>query len=201
MTRNGNKTLYLIDGHSQSYQAYYAIRELAAPDGTPTNAVFGFTSMLLALVRERRPDLLAVAFDLPGPTFRHEAMEEYKAHRSPMPEDLISQIPIIKEVLEGFGVPIFEADGFEADDVLATLTRRGEEEGFDVVIVSRDKDLFQLLGEQTRMLDARTGDFWDPKNLKEKKGIRPDQVADYLALVGDAADNVKGVPGVGEKTA
>jgi DNA polymerase-1 len=195
-------TLYLIDGSSQMYRAYHAIRGLTGPDGRSTNAVFGFVMMLRRLVADHRPDLVAAAFDLAGPTFRSELASDYKAHRPPMPPDLEEQIPWVHRSCEALGVPVLVSEGFEADDVIGTLALKGAAAGFDVVIVTGDKDFYQLVGGRIRVFNPRDeGTWYDEAGVVEKFGVPPRQVIDVLALTGDAVDNVKGVPGIGEKGA
>jgi DNA polymerase-1 len=152
-------------------------------------------------LRERRPDYLAVAFDLPGRTFRHDLDPAYKATRKPTPDDLRWQLPVVRTVLEAMGVPALEAEGFEADDVIGTAARQAEARGHEVFLVANDKDLEQLLGDRVRMLNPKTGVVTGPGELREKRGIGPEQVVAVLALAGDPSDNVPGVPGVGPKTA
>jgi len=199
------KTLYLIDGNAQFHRAYFAIRGLTTSRGLPTNATYGFTTMLRKLLEEEDPQFIGVTFDLPGPTFRHEAYPEYKAHRPRMDDDLAVQIPYVRRVCEVFRLPIFEAAGFEADDVIATLARQAVERGWDVVAVSADKDLLQLVNENVRVLSpGREGTgatMYDSARVEEKFGVAPERVVDVLGLVGDAVDNVPGVPGIGEKGA
>ncbi|MDK1031127.1 MAG: DNA polymerase I [Planctomycetia bacterium] len=194
-------TLYLIDSHAQLYAAYYALGGLASPRGEKTGAVFGFISMLLKVMGQYKPDYLAATFDMPGLTFRHEKFEQYKAQRKEMPDDLQKQIEWVREILGVLGVPMFQSEGFEADDCIATLTRQALEEGCRVVICSRDKDLQQLISPRVKMLDAKNNEMLDEAWLKENKGITPSQVVDLLALMGDASDNVPGVPGIGPKSA
>ncbi|MBI3333383.1 MAG: DNA polymerase I [Candidatus Omnitrophica bacterium] len=195
--------LFLIDGSSFCYRAFYAIRRLSTSKGQPTNAVYGVVTMLKKLIEEERPDYLGVAFDLPEPTFRHRRYEAYKEHRAPMPEDLVAQLPWIKELLKAFGIPIFEEPGYEADDILGTITLRATKEGLEVVLVTGDKDLFQLLGPEVKVYrPTRDGhEIIDEKGLKELLQVRPDQVVDLIALMGDKVDAIPGVPGIGEKTA
>ena len=194
--------LFLVDGNSQMYRAYHAIRGLTGPDGRSTNAVFGFITMLRKLVAEQTPELIAAAFDLKGPTFRHELAADYKANRRPMPDDLVEQVPHVHEACEALGVPIVTREGFEADDVIGSLAARAVEAGLDVAIVTGDKDFFQLVDDRVRVFNPRDDGAWfDEAGVREKFGVRPDQVVDVLALMGDASDNVKGVPGVGEKSA
>ncbi len=196
------KRIFLIDGNSQAYQAYYAIKSgMSSPDGQATNAVYGFTMMLLKILREKKPDYLAVAFDTPEPTFRHEAYAEYKAHRKPMPDDLVPQMDIIREVLEGYCVPVYAVPGYEADDVLATLATIAAGRGVTAVIVTRDKDALQLLGPRIVRWDNKSDRFYTAEDLKEEMDIAPEQVVEMMALSGDAVDNVPGIRGVGPKTA
>jgi DNA polymerase-1 len=195
-------TLYLIDGSSQMYRAYHAIRGLTGPDGRSTNAVYGFVAMLRKLVADHKPDAIAAAFDLEGPTFRDGLSDHYKANRAPMPEDLVEQIPWIHQACSALGVPVVAIKGFEADDVIGTLARQGEAAGFEVAIVTGDKDLFQLVGGRIRVFNPRDeGTWYDAAGVVDKFGVPPDKVIDVLALTGDAVDNVKGVPGIGEKGA
>ena len=194
--------LFLVDGNSQMYRAYHAIRGLTGPDGRSTNAVFGFITMLRKLVAEQAPELIAAAFDLKGPTFRHELAADYKANRRPMPDDLVEQVARVHEACAALGVPIVTREGFEADDVIGSLAARAVAAGFDVAIVTGDKDFFQLVDDRVRVFNPRDDGAWfDEAGVREKFGVRPDQVVDVLALMGDASDNVKGVPGVGEKSA
>ena len=194
--------LFLVDGNSQMYRAYHAIRGLTGPDGRSTNAVFGFITMLRKLMAEQAPELIAAAFDLKGPTFRHELAADYKANRRPMPDDLVEQVPWVHDACAALGVPIVTRAGFEADDVIGSLAARAVGTGLDVAIVTGDKDFFQLVDDRVRVFNPRDDGAWfDADGVREKFGVRPDQVVDVLALMGDASDNVKGVPGVGEKSA
>ncbi len=193
--------LYLIDGMSQFYRAYYAIRRLTNREGFPTGAVFGFTSMLRKLVEEEKPDYLAVAMDLPGPTVRHEQFPDYKATRPPMPQDLSRQIPYLHQVCRVFRVPMLSHPGYEADDIIATVTRQAEEKGLEVVIVTVDKDLFQIVGSRVTILDTRTMTRFDPDKVEKKFGVAPHQLGDLLSLVGDTSDNIPGAKGIGQKGA
>jgi len=195
-------TLYLIDGNSQMYRAYHAIRGLTGPDGRSTNAVFGFVAMLRKLIADHKPDAIAAAFDLAGRTFRDDLAENYKANRTPMPDDLVEQVPLVHHACAALGVPVLTAEGFEADDVIGTLALRGAAAGFDVAIVTGDKDFFQIVGGRVRVFNPRDdGTWYDTAGVVEKFGVPPDKVIDVLALTGDAVDNVKGVPGIGEKGA
>ncbi len=193
--------LYLIDGSSYIYRAYFAIRHLSNSKGFATNAVYGFTNMLLKVMREEKPDHLAVVFDAKGPTFRKEIYPEYKANRAAMPDDLAPQIPVIKEIVRGFRLPALELQGFEADDIIATLVRRFAAQGLDVTVVTGDKDLMQIVGERVRLYDTMKDQFFGPAEVVERFGGPPEIVADVLGLAGDTSDNIPGVPGIGEKTA
>jgi DNA polymerase I len=197
------KTLFIIDGHAQIYSAYYApmASTLSSPAGEPTKAVFIFTTIVLKLLRERKPDMLAVAMDAPGPTFRHKMYDQYKAHRPPMPEDLPSQIARIEQILAAMNIPVLRVSGYEADDLIGTMTKQAAQKNVNVYICSKDKDLEQLLDDRVAMFDPKTDTVLDIAGLLQNKGIRPDQVIDILAIQGDASDNVPGVPDVGPKTA
>ena len=193
--------VYLVDGSSYIHRAYHAIRDLSNSKGLPTNAVFGFTRMILKLSEDKRPKYLAVVLDAKGPTFRHEIYEDYKATRPPMPEDLVLQLPYIHAILKGLGIRTIEKEGYEADDVIGTLARMGEERDFLVVIVTGDKDFRQLISPQISLLDTMKDKVTDYETFTEKYGLEPVQFIDLLGLSGDSVDNVPGVPGVGEKTA
>lgn len=193
--------LYLIDGSSYIYRAYYAIRQLSNSRGLATNAVLGFTNMLLKVVREEKPDHLAVVFDAKGPSFRKEIYPEYKANRAAMPEDLRPQIPFIKALVEAFNMPALELAGYEADDIIATLARRFAGEGMAVTVVTGDKDLMQIVDERIRLLDTMKDQQTGLAEVAERFGGTPDKVIEVQALAGDSSDNVPGVPGIGEKTA
>ncbi len=195
------KRLYLIDGSGYIYRAYFAIRHLSNSKGVATNAVYGFTNMLLKAMREENPDHLAVIFDAKGPSFRKEIYAEYKANRLAMPDDLVPQIPLIKEVVRAFRLPAIELAGFEADDIIATLTRKFVAEGMDITIVTGDKDLMQVVGEHVRLYDTMKDKFFGLAEVAERFGGPPEKVAEVLALAGDSSDNIPGVPGIGEKTA
>jgi len=193
--------LYLIDGSSYIYRAYHATGTLSNSKGFPTGAIFGFTNMLVKTLRDRRPKYVAVVFDSRGPTFRNEKYSEYKANRPPMPEDLGVQIPRIHEVVDAYSLPSLSVPGFEADDIIATLTEQARERGWNVVIVSGDKDLMQLVGEGVQMWDPQRDAVYDPEGVRKKFGVGPDRLTDLLSLMGDSSDNIPGVPGVGQKTA
>jgi len=196
-----SEKLFLIDGHSQCYQSFYAIPMLTNPAGQPVNAVYGFVTTLRKLLREHKPDYVAVVFDPKGPTFRHERYEQYKAQRKPMPDALRAQIPVIRHAAKLHGLRVVSAEGFEADDVIGTLAKRASAEGLDVYIVTSDKDAEQLLDANTRLLDSRKDRITDAAALRRDKGIEPNQVIECFALSGDSTDNIPGVPGIGPKTA
>ena len=197
-------TLYLIDGSSQMYRAYHAFRGrgLTNQEGHTTHAVYVFVTMLRKLMKEHAPHYIAASFDLPGPTFRDALVADYKATRAAMPDDLAEQIAWVHEACEALGVPIVTAPGFEADDVIGTLAARAAGSGFEVAIVSIDKDFFQLVRDGVRVYDPREEGAWfDEAAVAEKFGVRPAHVVDVLALEGDVSDNVAGVPGIGKKGA
>src|SRR5712691_3428975 len=197
-------TLFLIDGSSQMYRAYHAFRGRGLSDqqGHTTHAVYVFVTMLRKLINDHHPQYLAASFDLAGPTFRDRISAEYKATRRAMPDDLVEQINWVHEACEAMGVPILTSPGYEADDVIGTVAIKAATDGFQVAIVSIDKDFFQLVHDGIRVYDPREDGAWfDEDGVVQKFGVRPSQVADVLALVGDTSDNVAGVPGVGKKGA
>jgi len=193
--------LVLIDGYSNIFRAFYAIRNLSNAKGEPTNAVYGFVQMLRKLLRDENPELVGVALDVSGPTIRDEKYEEYKANRAPMPEDLRPQIPWIRQAIEAHNIPILEMERYEADDVLGTLAKKAAAAGFEVMLVSSDKDLMQLVDEKISLFHTGRDKLYDPAGVEEDFGVPPAQVTEVLALKGDAVDNVPGVPGIGEKGA
>ncbi|MBV8558117.1 MAG: DNA polymerase I [Planctomycetaceae bacterium] len=193
-------TFYILDAYSLIYQVFHAIDTMTGPAGQPTHAVFGIYRDLLNLFRDRKPDYLAAAFDGAGPVFRSELFADYKAQRGAMPDDLVPQIAVIKRVFEGFRVPVVMHRGVEADDVIATLARRGAARGLDVFICTADKDARQLIDDHIRILNIRTQKVLDTDALRAEWGVTPGQVVDLLSLTGDASDNVPGVPGIGLKT-
>jgi DNA polymerase-1 len=197
----GKPTLYLIDGSSYIYRAYYAIRHLSSPKGFPTNALYGFTQMLLKVLKERKPDHVAVVFDAGRLTFRNELYPDYKANRLAMPDDLVPQLGPIKEMVLAFNIPALEMTGFEADDIIATIARDCEERGLAVVVVTGDKDLMQIVTGNVRLLDTMKEKESGVPEVAERFGVGPERVIDILGLAGDASDNIPGVPGIGEKTA
>ena len=195
------KRLYLIDGYSTIFRAFYAIRGLSTSAGEPTNAIYGFINMLRKILREEEPPLLGIALDVGRATVRTEAYAEYKANRAPMPEDLKAQMPAIRRAIEAFRIPILELERYEADDVIGTLGRKAQDAGYEVTIVSADKDLFQLVSDRVSLLHTGREKTYDPALVEQDFGVPPEQVVDVLALVGDKVDNVPGVPGIGQKGA
>ncbi|RUA03327.1 MAG: DNA polymerase I [Deltaproteobacteria bacterium] len=201
-TSNENdQTLYLIDGTAYIYRAYHAIRNLSNSRGFPTNAIFGFTRMLIKFIDERSPRYAVMFFDAKGPTFRHQLYDAYKANRPPMPEDMVPQIPYIKKVTAGFNLPILEMPGFEADDLIGTVARQAEKNGFSVVMVTGDKDFMQIVTEKTTLWDPMKEKTIDIHTIQRDFGLKPTQIIDMMGLSGDTADNIPGVPGIGPKTA
>ncbi len=195
--------VFLVDGNSFCYRAFYAIRELSNSQGEPTNAIYGVVAMLRKMVKEEKPYGLAVCFDLAGPTFRHAIDTEYKAHRKPMPDDLIRQIPYIKEFIRAYRIPIYEKEGYEADDVLGTLAKKIADKGYEVFIATGDKDMLQLVGRHIKVYSTnKEGMIYNEEEVKKRfEGLGPEKVVDIMALMGDASDNIPGVPHIGPKTA
>ncbi len=200
----GQKVL-LVDGHSLFHRAYHALPPLSTSDGQPTNAVYGFLQMLMALLEEEEPDYAAVALDAPGPTFRDEIYDQYKAQRPPTDEALKAQMPLLDALLEALGLSGIALQGYEADDVIGTLARRAASEGHEVTIVTGDRDLLQLVGENVEVVATLRGITetrrYGPDEVREEYGLEPDQLVDLRALAGDSSDNIPGVPGIGEKSA
>ena len=193
---------FIIDGHSHCYWAFYAITaRLTTPDGKPANAVYGFTRMLQKLLREHRPEYLVLVFDTKWATHRHNKYSSYKANRKPTPDELQVQIPLIYKVVRAYNIPIYAAKGYEADDVISSLVNILSDKQVEIVIVTSDKDMEQLLSPNVKIFNAKKGTMIDQDALYKEKGIRPEQVVDVLALSGDTSDNVPGVPGIGSKTA
>lgn len=197
------KSFYIIDGHAQIFRAYYApMRELTSPDGEPTKATYIFTQMLLNLVDQRQPDYLAMVIDTgTANVFRKKIYPQYKENRTKPPDDFAPQEARIIQLVHDIGIPIFSQEGFEADDLIATMARRLYQHDYDIVLVSRDKDLRQLLNERTRMYDVQSAEFVDVAAMMAKQGYGPEQAVEIQTLTGDSTDNVPGIPGVGEKTA
>ncbi|MBI4778015.1 DNA polymerase I, partial [Candidatus Desantisbacteria bacterium] len=209
------RKLFIIDGHNMAYRAYYAVKTLSTSKGIPTNAVYGFTNMLLKLLRETASSIentvadgkkhMVVVFDTPAPTFRHKQYPEYKATRKPMPDDMRSQVGLIKQVINGFNIPVIALEGYEADDIMATIAARCQDMVDEVIIVSGDKDILQMVNEkifvQTSKKNVSDVFIYHEKDVTEKFGVFPEYVADILGLTGDMVDNIPGAPGIGEKTA
>jgi len=198
---NPDNTLYLIDGSSYIYRAYYAIRHLSSPSGHPTNAIYGFIQMLLKLLKDYNPQHVAVVFDAGRTTFRTEMYPEYKANRAAMPDDLRVQMEPIREVVQAFNIPTLELQGYEADDIIGALAGRFAAQGGKVVVVTGDKDLMQIVTDQVTLLDTMKGKESGIADVIERFGVPPELVIDILGLAGDSSDNIPGVPGIGEKTA
>ena len=199
--------LMIFDGNSIVNRAFYGVRPLNAPDGTPTNALYGFLAILQRLMEEQKPDALCVSFDLKAPTFRHKSFAGYKAQRKPMPEELATQMPLLKELLDDMGIRRYELEGYEADDVLGTVAAICEKAGWECVIVTGDKDSLQLISDSTSVCNvkSRMGQtetiLYTPDRFRQEYGFEPIHMVDLKALMGDSSDNIPGVPGVGEKTA
>ena len=195
------KALYLIDSNSYAYRAFYALGKLSTSRGKPVGAVYGFFNMLFKVVSEKNPEYLVLVFDHPAPTFRHKKFEEYKIHRPPMPKDLSEQFPLIKEIAEAMNIPVIEKAGFEADDILATIARKFESE-LPIFIITGDKDILQIVNSRVKIIDTHKENLvYDEERVKEKFGIAPGQIVDFIALSGDSTDNIPGVRGIGAKTA
>jgi DNA polymerase-1 len=193
--------LYLIDGNSYVYRAFFAIKGLTNSKGFPTNAIFGFTNMLLKIIREKEPEGLAVVFDSPVPTERHMLFEEYKAHRPEIPSDLAQQLPHVRRMISAFNIRIFEVPGYEADDLIGTIAKKTAAEGNNVFIVTADKDMLQLVDGNIRVYDPMKERILDAEYVRERFGVGPERVTEFMALTGDPVDNIPGIKGVGEKTA
>nr|WP_198243774.1 DNA polymerase I [methane-oxidizing endosymbiont of Gigantopelta aegis] len=201
MTEQNNKKLVLVDGSSFLFRAYHAIPPLTNAEGMPTNAIYGVANMLKKLLAEHKTDHFTVVFDAPGPTFRHEMYEEYKSHRPPMPDDLRVQIEPLHELIQAMGIPLIMEPDVEADDVIGALARQAEQQGYDVVISTGDKDMAQLVSDKIMLENTMSDTRMDRTGVMEKFGVNPEQIIDYLALMGDSVDNIPGVPKVGPKTA
>ncbi len=193
--------LYIIDGNSYVYRAYYAIKSLTNSKGFPTNAILGFTNMLLKIIRDKKPKELVVSFDSPAITERHMMFEQYKANRKETPADLVAQLPHIRKVISALHIKVFEMPGYEADDIIGTIAKRAASEGSNVYIVTADKDMLQLVDDRVKVYDPMKDRILDRAYVIEKFGVGPERVTEYMALTGDAADNIPGVKGIGEKTA
>jgi DNA polymerase-1 len=198
---SSRKTLYLVDGSAYIYRAFFALPALNNSKGLQTNAVYGFTTTLMKIVREQKPDCLAVAFDEKGPTIRHEEFKAYKAQRPPMPDGMKAQIPFIHRMVEAFAIPAVRQAGYEADDLIGTLAKQAEQAGYEVVIVTGDKDMFQLLTPHVRIFDPVKNKWSGEAECRERFGVEPARVVEVMGLMGDSTDNIPGVKGIGEKTA
>jgi len=201
----GRPRVMIIDGNSLMHRAFYALPMLTNKKGVPTNAVYGFTNMLLRLIEDYKPDYLGVAFDKKGPTFRHEAYTEYKATRQKTPEELIPQFDLLKRMLQLMGIAIYEVEGYEADDILGTFARLARERGWEAYLVTGDRDALQLVSPEVKVIMTKKGisdvRVFDVEEIKNEYGLTPAQIIDLKALMGDSSDNIPGVPGIGEKTA
>ncbi|MDD5382993.1 MAG: 5'-3' exonuclease H3TH domain-containing protein, partial [Candidatus Margulisbacteria bacterium] len=203
--KSDDKRIVLIDGNSLAYRAFYALPDtMRTTSGLTTNAVYGFTTMLIKILDDK-PDFVAIAFDRPEPTFRHKEYKEYKATREKAPPTLHEQLPYVKKIAAAFDIPIYELSGFEADDVIGTLAKEAEKEGYDVTILTGDLDPLQLVNDRIKVLTTRKGItdtvLYGAKEVEERYGVKPEQLIDYKALKGDTSDNIPGVPGIGDKTA
>jgi DNA polymerase-1 len=205
-TEKGKK-FAIIDGKSVFYRGYYAMPNLTAKDGTPTGGVFGFATMALEVIRRLKPDYVAVAWDKPKTNIRRRVAmyPEYKAGRKPAPADFYEQIPVLQQLLEAFGWPLYELDDYEADDIMGTLALQANEKGLETMLITSDLDMLQLVNEQVRVYALKTGlsniELYSPKTFEAKYGIKVNQFLDLKSLKGDSSDNIPGVPGIGEKGA
>ena len=193
--------VYLLDGSSYIFRAFFALPPLTNSSGLPTNAIYGFANLMLKFLKDQQPEYLAVILDAGRKTFRNELYQDYKGNRPEAPPDLIPQFPYIRKVLDAMDIFPMELEGFEADDLIATLSRRFAADGIEVVIVSGDKDLMQLVAERVKILDTAKAKWIGLEGVREKFGVTPEQVVDVVGLMGDAVDNIPGVKGIGEKTA
>ncbi|MBA3062798.1 MAG: DNA polymerase I, partial [Atribacteria sp.] len=202
---NNRKKFILVDGQGLLYRAFYALPQLTTTYGQVVNAVYGFTMILIRLLEEEKPEYIVVTFDTPVPTFRHKEFKEYKAHRKKMPDELINQIPLIKEIINNYNITICSKEGYEADDVIGTIAKEAEKRNCNTIIVTGDKDAFQLISPHTKVMTTIKGvtevKIYDEEGIKKKYGVDPEKIVDILALKGDISDNIPGVPGIGEKTA
>src|SRR6266567_403606 len=194
-------TLFLVDGSNNVYRSYFAIRGLTNSAELATIAVYGFTTMLRKMLKDHNPDSVAVAFDIGTAKTRHEAFADYKKDRRPMPDDLAVQLPLVNEVLEGFRIPVIGVADWEADDLIGSLACAARDRGYDVVIATSDKDFFQLVGGGIKLYHTGREVLYDAKGVEETYGLPPEKVVDVMAIMGDAIDNIPGVPGIGEKGA
>jgi DNA polymerase-1 len=198
-------TMLLVDAFAVIHRAFHALPDFRAPDGTPVNVVYGFFSTFLKAVRDIKPDYVAIAFDLPSPTVRHQVFEAYKAQRPEAPPELSQQVPLVKELIESMGLPILSSPGYEAEDVLATVIQTTQQEDLVYVIVTGDRDTLQLVGDKVKIYFLKRGlsdiSLADPRWVSGEYGVDPSQIVDVKALTGDPSDNIPGIAGIGEKTA
>ena len=194
-------SVYLIDGSSYIFRAFFALPPLTNAAGLPTHAIYGFTNMTIRFIKQYRPEYLAVVLDAGRETFRNEIYEAYKANRPEAPPQLIPQFPYIRKVLQALKLPLLEMRGFEADDIIGTLAKTFSSQGIKVVVVSGDKDLMQLVADGIRLLDSAKGKWIGLEEIKQKFGVEPQRVTEVMGLMGDSVDNIPGVKGIGEKTA
>ncbi len=195
------KTLHLLDASSFIYRGFFALPPLSTSEGFPTGAIYGFLRMLLSILKTESPEYMAVVFDSPVPSKRETLYKEYKAGRPPMPDPLKIQIPVIKEVLKLMNIPVIEKEGYEADDLIAILASRFAKEGLKVKVYTPDKDMLQLVSKDLVVINPMTWEVFTPQKVREKFGVKPERIPDFLALVGDQIDNIKGIKGVGPKSA
>ena len=202
---DNRKKFILVDGQGILYRTFYALPQLTTSYGQIVNAVYGFTMILSRLLEEEKPEYMMIIFDTPVPTFRHKEFKEYKANRKKMPDELINQIPLIKEIINNYNIPIYSKEGYEADDIIGTIAKEAEKRNCDTIIVTGDKDAFQLISPHTKIMTTIKGvtevKIYDEESIRKKYGIDPGKIVDVLALKGDSSDNIPGVPGIGEKTA
>ena len=202
---DNRKKFILVDGQGILYRTFYALPQLTTSYGQIINAVYGFTMILSRLLEEEKPEYMMIIFDTPVPTFRHKEFKEYKANRKKMPDELINQIPLIKEIINNYNIPIYSKEGYEADDIIGTIAKEAEKRNCNMIIVTGDKDAFQLISPHTKIMTTIKGvtevKIYDEESIRKKYGIDPGKIVDVLALKGDSSDNIPGVPGIGEKTA
>ncbi len=196
-----SKRFFIIDGHSQFYQAFYAITRLTTPSGQPINAVYGFTRMLRKIIKEQNPYYMAITFDAKGPTFRHLMYTEYKIQRKPAPDELLSQLPLMFDIIKAYNIPLYVYEGYEADDVIGTISKIISSMKIECIILTTDKDMEQLVDNYIKILNLKKKEITDIGKIRKEKGIEPGNIIDVLALGGDASDNIPGIPGIGYKTA
>jgi len=201
MSPDNPPRLFLIDGSSYIFRAFFAIPPLSNPAGLPTNAIFGFTNILLKLLKQHRPEYVVVALDAGRKTFRNEMLADYKGNRPEAPAELIPQFPYFRKVLDALNLPLLELPGYEADDIIATLCGTMSGQGCEVIVVSSDKDLMQLVTDGIKLLDSAKDRWIGAEQVREKFGVAPEQVIEVMGLMGDLVDNIPGVKGIGEKTA